>query len=101
MPIDLYKGFTNNITGETLRCISYTPYAFRFDWIVEPKGHVPFEHIHVKQTEIFQVKKGELRIVIDGEDHIVKEGQSIVVPKGKKHQAYNNLSSKLHCIVEY
>jgi hypothetical protein len=63
MAVTLYDGFTNKITGETFRCISFDRYAFRFDWIVEPKGYMPFEHIHLKQDEIFYVKKGELRIL--------------------------------------
>jgi hypothetical protein len=101
MAVTLYDGFTNKITGETFRCISFDRHAFRFDWIVEPKGYVPFEHIHLKQDEIFYVKKGELRIIIDGKENIVREGERITVRRGKRHTAYNNRPAQLHCVVEY
>jgi len=101
MAVTLYDGFTNKITGETFRCISFDRYAFRFDWTVEPKGYIPFEHIHLKQDEIFYVKTGEMRIIIDDEEHIIREGQRITVQKGKRHIAYNNRPSRLECMVEY
>ena len=101
MAVDLDSGFTNNRTGETFQCISFDENAFRFDWIVEQDGYIPFEHIHLQQDEIFYVKSGELRILIDDRQYILGEGQSIIVPKGKRHIAYNNQPSRLHCIVEY
>lgn len=101
MAVDLYSGFTNNKTGEKFQCIAFDKNAFRFDWIVEPGRYIPFEHIHLQQDEIFCVKAGELRILIDGKQYNVGEGQSITVSKGKRHVAYNNQPSWLHCIVEY
>ena len=71
MAVDLYSGFTNRKTGETFQCISFDENAFRFDWIVEQGGYIPFEHIHLQQDEIFYVKSGELRIMIDGRQSIV------------------------------
>lgn len=101
MSVNLYKGFTNEITGETFRCISYNKDAFIFQWIVQPGGYVPFEHIHLYQDEIFHIHKGEIRIIIEGIEHIVGEGKSITVPKGKRHIAYNNKPSMLQCVAEY
>jgi mannose-6-phosphate isomerase-like protein (cupin superfamily) len=101
MAVDLYKGFTNKIAGETFRCISFNKDAFRFDWIVDPNGYVPFEHIHLNQDEVFHVKTGEARIIIDNKEYIAGAGQSITVPRGKRHIAYNNKPTELHCLVEY
>jgi quercetin dioxygenase-like cupin family protein len=101
MAVILYDGFTNKVTGETFRCISFDQSAFRFDWIVEPQGYIPFEHIHLNQDEIFYVRSGEMRMLIDDEEYIVREGQSITVPKGKRHIARNNRSARLHCEVAY
>src|SRR5262245_36827119 len=101
MAIDLYSGFTNTITGETFQCISFGKNAFCFEWIVEPGGYVPFEHIHLNQDETFFVNEGALRILIEGKEHIIHEGQSITVPKGKKHIAYNGQQSQLKCVVKY
>jgi len=101
MAIDLYRGFANRVTGETFRCISYDRTSFRFDWLVKPGGYVPFEHVHLHQKESFFVKEGELRILVEGKEHVVGEGQTFSVPKGKRHIAYNNRPSPLHCVVEY
>lgn len=101
MAVDLYQGFTNSITGETFTCISYNKHAFRFDWIVEPGGYVPFEHVHLKQDEIFYVKSGELRLKIEDQEYIIGAGGRITVPRGRRHMAVNNKPSLLHCVVEY
>ncbi len=101
MATDLYAGFTNPIAGETFRCVSFTEEALTIDWIVQPEGYVPFEHIHLNQAEIFHVKSGEMRILIDGAEHIGKPGDMITVPAGKRHIAYNNASEVLTCVVEY
>lgn len=101
MAIDLYKGFTNKIAGETFVCTSAEEAAFCFDWIVQPEGYVPFNHIHLNQDEVFYIKEGELRMVIDGKESIVRKGECITVPKGSRHIACNNKPSVLHCAVEY
>lgn len=101
MATDLYNGFTNIITGEKFKCISYNENSFRFDWIVEPGGYVPFEHVHLKQDEIFYIKAGEMKIQIENKEYLIGEGQSIRVSKGKRHIAYNNKPSTLYCEVEY
>jgi quercetin dioxygenase-like cupin family protein len=101
MAINLYSAFTNEISGETFRCISYTNAAFVFNWMVQPNGYIPFEHIHLSQEEVFHVMKGEIKILIDGQEYIGKPGDTITVPKGKKHIAVNNKPALLECVVEY
>jgi quercetin dioxygenase-like cupin family protein len=101
MAIDLYKGFTNTITGERFQCLSYDEDAFVFEWTVQPNGYVPFEHIHLKQDEVFHVKKGELRVLINGKVHIAGPGVTLTVPAGQRHIAFNNTAGLLQCVVEY
>lgn len=101
MAVDLYKPFTNPITRETFRCISSTPKAYTMEWIVAPGGHVPFEHVHVNQDEIFHVQHGEIRAMIDGREYLGKTGDVVTVLRGVKHIAYNDKSEPLVCIVEY
>jgi hypothetical protein len=71
------------------------------EWIVQPEGYIPLEHIHLNQDEILHVKQGEIRIIIDGQEHIGKANQTICVPKGIRHIAYNNKTEVLTCVVEY
>lgn len=101
MSVNLYDGFTNKVTGESFKCISFSEKAFTFEWIVEPGGYVPFEHVHLKQDEIFYIKEGEMKLVINGQEFIVGQGERITVLKGKRHIAYNNRNSRLHCIIDY
>lgn len=71
------------------------------EWIVQPDGYVPFEHIHLSQDEIFHVKQGEIRVLIDRQEQIGKAGDTVTVPRGVRHIAYNNMPEVLICIVEY
>jgi len=101
MSIDLYKPFTNPITKETFRCISSTPEAYTMEWIVHPRGYVPFEHVHVAQDEIFHVEKGEIRARVNGQTLFGKAGDSLIAPRGIRHIAYNDRDEPLVCIVDY
>ena len=101
MAIDLYQPFTNPVTKETFRCLSQTEEAYVMEWIVEPKGYVPFEHIHVAQDEIFHVRQGEIRVLINRQQQIGGSGQTVTVPRGTRHIAYNNTAERLVCVVEY
>jgi quercetin dioxygenase-like cupin family protein len=101
MAIDLYQPFTNPITKETFRCLSCTEEAYVMEWIVQPEGYVPFEHIHISQDEIFHVKQGEIRVVVNRQEQVGRAGQTLTVPRGTRHIAYNNRPETLICIVEY
>ena len=101
MAVDLYQSFTNPVTKETFRCISSTEEAYVMEWIVQPDGYVPFEHIHLHQDEIFHVQQGEIRVVINHREQFGTSGQTVTVPRGVRHIAYNYRPEKLVCIVDY
>ncbi len=101
MAINIYDSYTNPVSGETFKGMSFTPEAYTMQWILQPKGYVPFEHVHYHQDEVFHVKKGELKVVIAGKEHIAREGETIVVPKGQPHIASNNREELLDAVVEY
>lgn len=101
MGIDLYQPFTNPITRETFRCISFTDEAFTMEWTVHPGGYVPFEHVHVRQDEIFHVQQGEMRARVKGRVLIGRAGDTVVVPCGTRHIAFNDRAEPLVCIVDY
>ena len=101
MAFDIFKPVINPISGESFKAISFTKEAFSMQWTLQPKGYVPFEHIHLNQDEIFHVNKGELKVAIGNKEYIATQGQIITVPKGARHIAYNNKNEVLDCIVEY
>lgn len=101
MAVNIFEPCVNPISGETFKGISFGEDAFIMEWTLQPKGYVPFEHVHVKQDEIFHIKKGEIRIVMNGKQQIASAGETIIVPKGMAHIAYNNKEEILDCIVEY
>ena len=80
MATNIYDQCTNLISGEGFKTISFDSNAYVMQWTVQPKGYVPFEHIHLHQDETFHVKKGELKILLDGKEQIAKVGDSITVP---------------------
>ncbi len=101
MAINIYDIHINPISKESFRCISLTDESYKMHWIVQPKGYVPLEHIHLNQDEIFHIQSGEIRIVVEGKEIIGRAGDTITVPKGAKHIAYNNSAEVLDAICEY
>jgi mannose-6-phosphate isomerase-like protein (cupin superfamily) len=101
MATNIYDTCTNPISGEAFKTISFGPDAYVMQWTVQPKGYVPFEHIHLNQDEVFNIKSGEIKIVMNGKEHFANEGETLTVPKGVAHIAYNNKDAVLDCLVEY
>jgi mannose-6-phosphate isomerase-like protein (cupin superfamily) len=101
MAVDVYQPFTNHITGETFRCLSASAEAYVTEWVVQPGGFVPFEHVHLAQDEIFHVKHGRLRARLDGREFVLGAGQSINMPRGSRQVARNDGPGVLECVLEY
>lgn len=101
MAVDVSQPLTNPITGETFRCLSSGPDAYVEEWTVRPGGYVPFEHIHLRQDEIFHVRRGEIRLLAAGREVTARAGESVTVPRGSRHIAFNDTGEALECTVEY
>ena len=101
MAVDPYEAFRNPVTLETFRCIRATPESYMMEWIMEPGGYIPFEHIHVAQDEVCHVQKGTIRALIDGNEQIGRAGETLHIPRGTKHVAFNDTAEPLTCIIEY
>lgn len=99
--IDLYQPFTNPLTRETFRCLSFSEEAFTMEWTVHPGGYVPFEHVHLNQEEIFHIQQGEMRVSVRGRIQYGKPGDVLTIPRGTRHIAFNDRDEPLVCIVEY
>jgi quercetin dioxygenase-like cupin family protein len=101
MSIDLYQAFTNPITRETFRCLSSTTEAYTTEWIVQPGGYVPFEHVHLSQDEVFHIRRGEIRLKLEGAEQVGRAGQTLTIPRGARQIAYNDRPEVLDCVLEY
>ena len=71
------------------------------EWTVAPGGYVPFEHVQMRQDEIFHVQSGEMRVRLGGATHFGKAGETLIVPRGSRHIAFNDKEEPLVCIVDY
>ena len=71
------------------------------EWTVHRGGYVPFEHVHVKQDEIFHIQRGEIRARVRGVMQVGKAGEILTIPGGTRHIAFNDRDEALVCIVEY
>ncbi len=101
MPVNIFQPVTNPVSGETFKTISFSKEAFVMQWTVQPKGYVPFEHIHLHQEEIFHIQKGAIKIIMNDREYIARAGETVAVPQGVPHIAFNNNGEVLDCIVEY
>lgn len=101
MAIDLRQPFFNPITGESFRLIDHTEAAYVTEWLVQPSGFVPFEHVHVNQDEVFHVEEGQLLARVDGREARASAGETLIVPRGHRHIARNIGGGVLRCTLEY
>jgi uncharacterized RmlC-like cupin family protein len=101
MAVDIYKTFTNPVTRESMRCISFDKDCCRIELDMNPDGHSAFEHIHYNQDEVFTVKLGEAKMSVEDKIYIVKPGQSILIPKGVRHFPVNNKDELLVTEIAY
>ena len=83
----------NPVTGERLTFLETardTDGQFlRFDFVVEPRGYVAFAHIHMKQSESFEVASGSLRYLIGKEERDIHAGEAVTVHPGTPHTWWN------------
>jgi len=101
MAVDPFQGFANPVTGEYFRCLSSSETAYTTEWIVQPGGYVPFEHIHPGQDEVFHIREGEMRALVNKQEYVVGAGQTLTIPRGVRHQARNAGILPLVSVVEY
>lgn len=83
----------NRLVGESIHIVQVESlengWTSEIEVSLEPKGHVPFSHIHRSYTEEFKVLEGRLRLAIAGETRTVEAGQSFLVDRGVAHVPSN------------
>jgi Cupin domain len=57
--------------------------------VLKPLEKGPPEHIHLLQTEFFEVIEGELIVKENGQDYTLKSGNRKEIIKGQKHTYFN------------
>jgi mannose-6-phosphate isomerase-like protein (cupin superfamily) len=58
----------------------------QFDLILTKIGGSPPAHVHLHQSERFQVRSGAIRVMIGGEERVLHEGDEALVPAGTPHR---------------
>jgi mannose-6-phosphate isomerase-like protein (cupin superfamily) len=86
--------------GKRLTFLESTPQRLRFDEV--SKGHTqPVQpHIHLKQTERFEIKSGTLALRLGKKEQILKAGESVIVPAGIPHTYWNPYDQEVHVHIE-
>jgi quercetin dioxygenase-like cupin family protein len=72
-----------------------------FDLFLTPRGGVPFEHYHHKQSESFRMVRGKMRVRVNGEDRVLEAGDEVTLPPGTKHSLENIGDEEVYCQVQY
>ena len=62
------------------------PELLEFDAVGRSRGFIEGYHVHLHQSERFEVIEGSLRIVMNGRDHVLGPGETIEVPAGTPHR---------------
>jgi mannose-6-phosphate isomerase-like protein (cupin superfamily) len=77
-------------TVEVLATAATTDGAyFEFDAVGKGRGVVAQPHVHVRQTEHFEVIEGELRLDVGGRSHRLGPGEKMTVAPGARHRQRN------------
>jgi mannose-6-phosphate isomerase-like protein (cupin superfamily) len=61
----------------------------QFDLVLTKVGGSPPAHVHLHQSERFQVRSGAIRVMIAGEERVLREGDEALVPAGTPHRWWN------------
>ncbi len=98
---NVFQPIRHPITGETFTCLSSDSQAYIMEWSLEPNGYVPLEHLHLNQSEKFQILEGEIVLRVDGRETILRKGDTQIVPKNTRHLAFNRGTTVARCLIEY
>jgi mannose-6-phosphate isomerase-like protein (cupin superfamily) len=61
----------------------------RFDLVLTKVGGSPPAHIHLRQSEEFNVRVGAIRVMIADEDRVLRADERALVPAGTAHRWWN------------
>ena len=83
----------NPVTGERLLFLE-TSHETGGEYVlvectVQPNGVVAAAHVHLHQSERFEIESGTVGFKLDGEEIIAGPGETVVVPAGSAHKFWN------------
>lgn len=97
------RQFHNPISGESFILVRSTQDTngdyLQFEWVLRRGGVMPFAHIHLRQSETFEVLSGQLTVLVDGQAEVVRAGGILTVPRGTPHRPSNTGEDDLRCRV--
>ena len=56
-----------------------------FDVVGRARGFLAVEHVHLNQTEHYEVIEGVMRLRLDGKEHLLGPGDEMTTPPGTPH----------------
>ncbi|HLZ31077.1 MAG TPA: cupin domain-containing protein [Chloroflexota bacterium] len=71
------------------------------DFVLQPNGAVPVEHVHPQREERFQLHAGTLMVRVAGVEHLAHPGDEVVIPPGTPHRVWNPNGQEAHAVVEF
>jgi mannose-6-phosphate isomerase-like protein (cupin superfamily) len=90
----------NDTQGRRLAFLESTPQKLRLDEFLSPGAKPVPPHLHVKQTERFEVRSGRLKMQLGKNERILEAGESLVIPTGVPHTYWNPFEQEVQVQVE-
>jgi hypothetical protein len=90
----------NDGHGKRLIFLESTPHLLRFDEISSPHTKPVQPHIHIKQTERFEIRSGALRMRLGKTERTLATGESLTIPAGVPHTYWNPFEQEAHVRIE-
>jgi hypothetical protein len=86
--------------GKRLIFLESTPHLLRFDEISNPHTKPVQPHIHIQQTERFEIRSGALRMRLGKTERTLTTGEYLTVPASVPHTYWNPFNQEAHVRIE-
>ena len=94
----------NPVSGERVRFLKTARDTegelLQFELSLPAHGSVPFEHVHPRQEERFQVLSGTVRLRVGGKERSLAAGEALVGPQGIRHFLWNDSQEEARLIID-
>ncbi len=96
--------FDNPVSGETVTVIASAAETngqlFRWEHALRPGARVPYDHVHAKQEERFEVTEGTATVRLGDKTLTLGPGEIVVIPVGTPHGLRNETDGVVRVCTE-